>query len=142
MNKENIEKQLRSWFTEMTKKYSWLRIKFEFNKVEGVYMVSFSPVSKIELSDEFNKDAMQFADMMNDEYGTEAPLFTDEESLFKLSDSAEIISSNQITTVATSATYVTIVTWASPITPEVNAKSMSNFQLKSSASQKYYAKGA
>ena len=83
--KEIIEKQLRTWFAQMTKKYSWLRIKFEFNENRGVFMVSFSPVSQIELSNDFNMDAMKFADEMNEQYGNDAPLFTDEESLFKLS---------------------------------------------------------
>lgn len=91
MNKEIIEKQLHTWFSLMTKKYSWLRIKFEFNEARRVFMVSFSPVDRIELSDEFNLDAMQFSDEMNAIYGNEAPLFTDEESLFKLSDNAEVI---------------------------------------------------
>lgn len=89
--KENIEKQLRTWFAQMTKKYSWLRIKFEFNENRGVFMVSFSPVSQIELSNDFNMDAMKFADEMNEQYGNDAPLFTDEESLFKLSSNAVII---------------------------------------------------
>jgi len=89
MNRENIEIQLRNWFTRMTKKYSWLRIKFEFNEVRGVFLVSFSPVCQIELSDEFNLDVMNFADEMNANYGNEAPLFTDEEALFRLSAEAE-----------------------------------------------------
>lgn len=91
MNKEIIEKQLRNWFSLMTKKYSWLRIKFEFNQRRGVFMVSFSPVSRIEQSDEFNLDAINFADEMNETYGNEAPLFTDEETLFKLSVNAEVV---------------------------------------------------
>lgn len=91
MNKENIEKQLRAWASRMTKKYTWLFIKFEFCESRGVFMVSFSPLNQIELSDEFNLDAMQFADEMNAIYGNEAPLFTDEESLFSLSPNAETI---------------------------------------------------
>ena len=91
MNKEIIETKLRTWFSQMTKKYSWLRIKFEFSEVRGVFMVSFSPVSLIEFSEQFNRDAMKFADEMNAEYGNEAPLFTDEEALFRLSDEAEVL---------------------------------------------------
>lgn len=52
--------------------------------------MSFSPVSQIELSEEFNREAMQFADEMNAIYGNEAPLFTDEEALFKISDNVHI----------------------------------------------------
>ncbi len=90
--KEDIEKRLRAWFSQMTEKYAWLRIKFEFNESRGVFMVSFSPLSHIESSDEFNIDVMTFADDMNALYGNEAPLFTDEESLFALSPNAEVIS--------------------------------------------------
>lgn len=36
--------------------------------------MSFSPVSQIELSEEFNREAMRFADEMNAIYGNEAPL--------------------------------------------------------------------
>ncbi len=90
--KEDIEKRLRAWFSQMTEKYAWLRIKFEFNESRGVFMVSFSPLSHIESSDEFNIDVMTFADDMNALYANEAPLFTDEESLFALSPNAEVIS--------------------------------------------------
>lgn len=92
MMKEDIEKRLRTWFSLMLEKYAWLRIKFEFNESRGVYMVSFSPLNHIESSDEFNIDVMTFADDMNALYGNEAPLFTDEESLFALSPNAEVIS--------------------------------------------------
>ena len=90
--KEDIEKRLRTWFSLMLEKYAWLRIKFEFNESRGVYMVSFSPLNHIESSDDFNIDVMTFADEMNALYGNDAPLFTDEESLFALSPNAEVIS--------------------------------------------------
>ena len=92
MMKEDIEKRLRAGFSQMTEKYAWLRIKFEFNESRGVYMVSFSPLNHIESSDDFNIDVMTFADKMNALYGNDAPLFTDEESLFVLSSDAEVIS--------------------------------------------------
>lgn len=71
----------------MTMKYNWLQVKLEYKEDRGV---SFSPVSQIELSEEFNREAMQFADEMNAIYGNEAPLFTDEEALFKISDNVHI----------------------------------------------------
>lgn len=91
MNRDNIKNKLHTWFSRMIMKYSWLRIKFEYKEDRGVFLVSFSPVSQIELSEEFNREAMQFADEMNAIYGNEAPLFTDEEALFKLSDNAEVV---------------------------------------------------
>ena len=145
MNKENIEKYLRTWFSLMTRKYSWLRIKFEFSEIEGVYMVSFSPVNQIVLSDEFNNDAMLFADEMNNRYGIEAPLFTDEEELFKLSDAAEIFSrilpSSTIATYAITA-HASTSSWASPIIPQVNVQAQKNFHPSSSANENNYALAA
>jgi hypothetical protein len=109
MNKEIIEKKLHTWFSQMTEKYVWLRIKFEFNEVRGVFMVSFSPIYQIKQSDEFNLDAMNFANEMNDEYGNEAPLFTDEEALFRLSDEAEVISAHSFVSSGKSSTTLVTV---------------------------------
>lgn len=90
MNRDNIKKKLHTWLSSMTMKYNWLQVKLEYKEDRGVFLVSFSPVSQIELSEEFNREAMQFADEMNAIYGNEAPLFTDEEALFKLSDNVRI----------------------------------------------------
>ena len=140
MNKEIIETKLRTWFSQMTKKYSWLRIKFEFSEVRGVFMVSFSPVSLIEFSEQFNRDAMKFADEMNAEYGNEAPLFTDEEALFRLSNEAEVLyahafvsSGNPSTTLITVQPQPTNISWASVVKTEqtVTAKTAMKLQLPS-----------
>ena len=90
MNRDNIKKKLHAWLSSMTMKYNWLQVKLEYKEDHGVFLVSFSPVSQIELSEEFNREAMQFADEMNAIYGNEAPLFTDEEALFKISDNVQI----------------------------------------------------
>lgn len=136
MIKDNIEKQLRSWFSQMTKKYTWLRIKFEFNQNRGVFMVSFSPKNHIEDSDEFNIDAMQFADKMNVIYGNEAPLFTDEESLFALSSNAEVVETRSFISVGCSLPYSTSISiqphrnigsWASSLT-RTTAPTSKNFR--------------
>jgi len=89
--KEDIEKRLTAWFSVMSNKYSWLRIKYEFNERRNVFVVSFSPSCCIDASDEFNKDALLFENEINNEYGDYAPLFTDEEELFKLSENAKTI---------------------------------------------------
>ncbi|MBR6077633.1 MAG: hypothetical protein IKP63_04715 [Paludibacteraceae bacterium] len=87
--KEEILQKLRTWFDEMLAKYDWLTFKYEYSDRRHVYLVSYSPIDKIELSDEFNRDAMAFEDRMNYLYGDDAPLFCDEESLFTLSNQAE-----------------------------------------------------
>ena len=147
--KEIIEKQLRTWFAQMTKKYSWLRIKFEFNENRGVFMVSFSPVSKIELSNDFNIDAMKFADEMNEQYCNDAPLFTDEESLFRLSTNAEVIGGCSFFSAGTTSPYTTIISvqpqhdfssCASAIIAQTNAQVGKNFrQTKPEASYAFAA---
>ena len=88
---ELVKKEIIEWSNEMLTKYEWLRVKFEFSAKRGIYLVSFSPKSQIELSDEFNIEAMRFEDELNDRYGDNAPLFTDEEELFELSDNAVVI---------------------------------------------------
>lgn len=90
MDRESVKSKLYAWLSSMTMMYNWLRIKFEYKEDRGVFLVSFSPVSQIELSEEFNREAMQFADEMNAIYDNEAPLFTDEEALFKLSDNVSV----------------------------------------------------
>ena len=91
MNKDQIKELLITWSNDMLDKYEWLCVKYEFSTKRGVYLVSFSPKSQIELSDEFNIEAMRFEDELYDLYGDNAPLFPDEDELFELSDTAEII---------------------------------------------------
>lgn len=90
MNKE-IEIILVRWCKEMVAKYGWLTIKYEYSPKNGVYLVSFSPLSEIEQCDEFNVEVMKFEDEMNAHYGNNAPLFCDEERNFKFSENVEII---------------------------------------------------
>ena len=104
MNKNNIEQILRVWFVQMTERYPWLSIKFEYSDRKGAYLVSFSPIDKIELDDDFNIEAMRFSDEMNALYGDDAPLFTDEEKLFQLSEDAEVISARSYFSAVTSRT--------------------------------------
>ena len=74
MDRESVKSKLYAWLSSMTMKYNWLQVKLEYKEDHGVFLVSFSPVSQIELSEEFNREAMRFADEMNAIYGNEAPL--------------------------------------------------------------------
>lgn len=89
MNIRTIAKCLREWSNSITKKYDWLSVRFEFNQDYRRYLVSFAPISQIDNDEEFNRDVLAFEDKVNDKFGDDAPLFCDEESLFKLSDFAE-----------------------------------------------------
>ena len=94
MKNERIEQELRTWFDRMLAKYVWLSIKFEFNLTRQCFMVSFSPETIISQSKDFCEETLAFEDKLNDEYGDDAPLFCDEESLFKLSSNAEVLTNN------------------------------------------------
>lgn len=85
-----MKSELCARLSGMTMKYDWLQVKLEYKEDRGVFSVSFSPVGQIGLSEGFNREAMQFADGMNAVYGNEAPLFTDGEALFRLSDNVRI----------------------------------------------------
>lgn len=147
MNKAIIEKELRTWFQLMTKIYGWLRIKFEFNEGRRVFMVSFSPISQIELSDAFNLEVMRFEDKLNDTYGDEAPLFTDEETLFQLSSNAEVIEAYSFTSVGNPLTsefciaahmHNTIDSWARAVS-STTAKTGNNFRQTTTEASYAYA---
>lgn len=90
---KRVEQKLRAWFTYIQKRYDWLTIKFEYSSNRGCYVVSFSPETMISLDEEFCEEAMNFEDEMNEEFENEAPLFCDDEKLFKLSPNAEILPS-------------------------------------------------
>lgn len=94
MKQEEIKNKLVVWFDKMLTKYEWLSIKFEYSNKLRNYLVSFSPSSKIQVSDEFCEESMSFEDEMNRLYGDDAPLFCDDEKYFKLSDEAEIVLRN------------------------------------------------
>lgn len=91
MRNHNLETTLRNWFEEMVNRYKWLNIKFEYSEKREIYLVSYSPVQKIEEDESFMRDSMDFEDKISILYGDEAPLFCDEEKYFRLSSDAETI---------------------------------------------------
>lgn len=98
MKKEIIEKQLKSWFSQMLQKYTWLNIKYEYSDVEECFLVSFSPSALTKVSEEFSADALDFENKMNRDYPLAAPLFCDEEDLFELSQNAKLLANHPINT--------------------------------------------
>ena len=54
-------------------------------------MVSYYPIERIDQCDEFCLEASDFEDSINLEYLDDAPLFCDDERLFRLSPNAETI---------------------------------------------------
>lgn len=88
--KEEIKKLLTEWFNTMLAKYTWLKVKYEYNEAKECYLVSFYISSGIENLD-FDKDVLEFEEAMDNKYGDSSPLFCDNEELFKLSSGAKIL---------------------------------------------------
>ena len=86
-----VERILRQYAEDLVSRYTWLTIRFEYSERRGVYLVSYSPSEKIDESESFARETMEFENRMNDLYDDNAPLFCDEEELFKLSSEAEVI---------------------------------------------------
>lgn len=91
--KEEIKKQLTEWFNTMLAKYTWLKVKYEYNEAKECYLVSFYISSGIENLD-FDKDVLEFEETMDNKYGDYSPLFCDNERLFELSPNAEVLSNH------------------------------------------------
>lgn len=83
-----IETQLNTYAHHMVNCFKNLTIKYEYCEERGIYLMSYYP-DKLADYWEFADDAMKFADKMNITYNElNAPLFCDNEQLFKLSKKA------------------------------------------------------
>lgn len=92
--KQKLLQRIKEWAEKMVEQYNWLTIKYEYSEFYRTVLVSFSPLEIIDNDDDFNRDTLFFEDAMTAEFGDDAPLFTDEEKLFTLSNDAMIISKN------------------------------------------------
>ncbi len=92
--KQKLLQIIKEWAEKMVEQYNWLTIKYEYSEFYRTVLVSFSPLEIIDNDDDFNRDTLFFEDAMTAEFGDDAPLFTDEEKLFTLSNDAMIISKN------------------------------------------------
>lgn len=92
--KQKLLQIIKEWGETMVEQYNWLTIKYEYSEFYRTVLVSFSPLEIIDNDDDFNRDTLFFEDAMTAEFGDDAPLFTDEEKLFTLSNDAMIISKN------------------------------------------------
>ena len=81
-----VERILRQYAEDLVSRYTWLTIRFEYSEKRSVYLVSYSPKCLIS-----GNDTLINEDRMNDVYGDEAPLFCEDERLFKLSPEAEVV---------------------------------------------------
>lgn len=89
-----MELTIQNWAKEMVSIYTWLTIKFEFSNRYKTFLVDFIYPSQYGDDESFHRAAMAFNDKMCDTYGDDAPLFTNNEKLFSLSENAQIICAN------------------------------------------------
>lgn len=89
-----MEQTIKDWAKKMVQLYTWLTVKFEYNNRFNTILVDFVYQSQYAENEDFHKEVLAFYDKMHEIYGEDAPLFTDNEKLFSLSDNAQIISSN------------------------------------------------
>ena len=90
MKTENIRNRLTAWSKAITSAYIGLKIRFEYSCSWGVFLVSCY-TDEIADMERFSADVLAFEDEMRDLYGDDAPLFCDNEELFRLSAEAETV---------------------------------------------------
>ena len=89
-----MELTIQNWAKEMVAIYTWLTIKFEYSNRYKTFLVDFIYPSQNGDDESFHRAAMEFNDKMCDTYGDDAPLFTNNDKLFSLSENAQIICAN------------------------------------------------
>ena len=90
------ERQLQNWFRRMVDMFPGLSFKYEYNDKRGVYLVSAIVNTEDAHYEEYCAESMRFEDEMNERYMDGAPLFTDNEELFLLSQAALVVDERSI----------------------------------------------
>lgn len=91
MDQNVILSSLRDGISKICKEYSFVTFKIEYNVARDVCLCSYRSTNTGEDYERFCKSLLTLSDCLNDCYGVEAPLFTENQELFKMSDNAEII---------------------------------------------------
>ena len=97
---EKLENQILDWALNMVAEFTWLRIKFEYSETYRTFMVGYFFATN-EPDDEFYSKALAFEDLMTEEYGDDAPLFSDNEEFFALSENAKVVEAAEKTFTST-----------------------------------------
>lgn len=90
MKNPRIESELTAWFDKMLNRYSNLSFRFEYNAVRGVYWVSYDAPDEVLSSEDFCEAMVLFENDLDKQFGIEAPLFTEKDMWFEVSESAAI----------------------------------------------------
>lgn len=96
-----MELTIQNWAKKMVSIYTWLTIKFEYSNKYKTFLVDFIYPAQYGDDENFHREAMAFNDKMCDTYGDDAPLFTNNEKLFSLSENAQVIRANSYSTFET-----------------------------------------
>lgn len=91
MDEKEIERRLKEWSNEMVNKFDSLTIRYEYSNSLCCYRVSYTTIHNKEQATKFYKFLIEFEKKMEKDYPYDAPLFTDDNRLFKLSQKAIVI---------------------------------------------------
>ena len=94
MEKEQLRVLLENWSNLMVRKFDGLTIRFEYNESHQCYLVSYNRLHNNEQANKFYRLLIKFERMFENDYPFNAPLFSENNRLFKLSDKAKTISKN------------------------------------------------
>ncbi len=89
-----MELTIQNWAKEMVDIYNWLTIKYEYSKRYRTFLIDFVYPSQYGNNESFHRAALAFNEKMCETYGDDAPLFTNNEKLFTLSDNAQVVCTN------------------------------------------------
>lgn len=90
MNK-TIANILRIYLSNLCNTYVGLLFRFEYSQEYETFIVSYNAPESMLHDATFCRDLLQIETKLNDTYGDDAPLFTEKERLFTVSDQAEVV---------------------------------------------------
>lgn len=99
MKNATIEEVLTTWFYTMLDDFADLSFRYKYNESRGVYMVSYDAPTETLNDEKFCDCIIDFEDSLDSQFGLEAPLFTEKDLWFKLSDNANMVRKKQKLTV-------------------------------------------
>ena len=95
MNKEIVKSELKSRLEDFVKGYPYTSFLYGYDEVRNCFLVSYTiDVNKSMASDKFWTDLLGLQEIFLEQYGDAAPLFCEEEELFKLPYDSETIQCN------------------------------------------------
>lgn len=90
-----MERDLVEMIRKLTSEFPWLSVRYEYSEDWDTLLVSYAPRNKIFKDERILSRMMTLEDELRDKYGEDAPLFCEEEHLFKLSPEATLIASSE-----------------------------------------------